>query len=393
MDRTILISILALVRACHGCYIGIVFAVFLLTSAQAAETTALYSLDEGFARGAVTARMELFNKTDQQHVLSVIGDINPGVILGTNVTIWGVIRQMDLESAGHLATELRQKLPHTLLASGVNESISLTKYPPQTLECGGSIGRRTFAPADITDPHLRPLGDTAWIDMAAQGAHDYYLCIGTILIDQGFTILGFPEHENLIAHASDKPKAIGNLVDVFRTLRRYATSKGKQIYFLGDPATDETVSDIDIYYMPARFFHTSFAQEYQNKIIRPHVGVGYSYSLSPKRVGDAMTAAPRGKHVVFYVDNWDSKQDDLRRFMELDGNNRRYLLTTSLQTARRGGAYFSFNLLHCAGCLAPDVVGDKCEVRSDGKTEYDAVNCGDIPTIKQAIQAQQAVKR
>jgi hypothetical protein len=92
--------------------------------------------------------------------------------------------------------------------------------------------------------------------------------------------------------------------------------------------------------------------------------------------------------VFFYVDNWDPRQDDLRRFMELDGDNRRYLLLTSAKTARRGGAYFILNMLHCVECIPASVVGDKCEIRPDGKTEYDAIVCGDLPAIKEARAAQ-----
>ena len=85
------------------------------------------------------------------------------------------------------------------------------------------------------------------------------------------------------------------------------------------------------------------------------------------------------------VDNWDANQDDLRRFMELDPSNRRYLLTTSAQTAHKYGAYFIPPMLHCVDCIPAKVVGDKCEIRPDGKTEYDAVTCGDIPAIKETF--------
>lgn len=240
----------------------------------------------------------------------------------------------------------------------------------------------------MVDLSQRSLGDTAWLDLARPEARDYYLCIGLALIDKGFTLIGFPEHENVIAHASSKPDAVTNFVSVFKQLRQYGESKGERIYFSGDPATDATVTEVDFYYVPARFFHTTFAQQYQNKVSRPGIGVGYAYSLSPRRVHDVMATVPPGRRVFFYVDNWDAKQDDLRRFMELDSANRRYLLSTSAHTARQGGAYFILNLLHCVDCIPASVVGDRCEVRPDGKTEYDAVTCGDLPTIKQALQAQ-----
>jgi len=148
------------------------------------------------------------------------------------------------------------------------------------------------------------------------------------------------------------------------------------------------VQEIDFYYVPSRFYHLTFAQKYQNRIARPGIGVGYSYSLSAERVRDVLATAPKNAHIFFYVDNWDAKQDDLRRFMELDGNNRRYLLTTSAQVAHKYGAYFILPMLHCVGCIPAQVVGDKCEIRADGKTEYDSVTCGDIATIKQALEMQ-----
>jgi hypothetical protein len=357
-----------------------------LHTAARAQPAPLYSLDEALAKGTVSPRMSLFNDTDQRHVLESIDKLDPGISYATYVGVWGVIRQQDIEAAGRLASKLRQQLPRTILGGGVNESVALS-MPPQTLHCGGEMGSRTFAPNAMVDLSQRALGDTAWLDLAKPEARDYYLCIGLALIDKGYTLIGFPEHENLIAHSSSKPNAIRNLVGVFKELRRYGNGKGQNIYISGDPATDDTAAEVDFYYVPSRFYHTTFAQRYQNKILRPGVGVGYTYSLSPQRVQDVMATVPSGRHVFFYVDNWDSKQDDLRRFMELDGANRRDLLQTSAQTARRGGAQFIFNLLHCVDCIPAGVVGDPCEIRSDGKTEYDAVACGDMPTIMDAMRA------
>jgi hypothetical protein len=44
--------------------------------------------------------------------------------------------------------------------------------------------------------------------------------------------------------------------------------------------------------------------------------------------------------------------------MELDGDNRRYLITTSAQIAHHYRAYFIPNLLHCGDCIPAKVVGD-----------------------------------
>lgn len=361
-----------------------------LVDAQQAEPVPpkpdLYSLNTAISKGVVSTRMSLFGATDQKHVLDTIQGLDPGMIYATYVGVWGTIRQQDLNSAEQLAGKLRQLLPHTILGGGVNESMSLS-IPPQTLTCGGQLGTRTFAPAAMIDSKQHALGDTAWLDLANPAARDYYVCVGTELIDRGFTLIGFPEHENVIGHASSKPEAIKNFVSLLDTLRHYGASKGERIYFSGDPATDDTVKEIDFYYVPSRFYHLTFAQKYQNKILRPGIGIGYSYSLSSARVHDVLATAPRNAHVFFYVDNWDANQDDLRRFMELDGDNRRYLLTTSAQTAHKYGAYFIPPMLHCVDCIPKKIVGDKCEIRPDGKTEYDAVTCGDIPAIKHARRA------
>lgn len=346
-----------------------------------------YSLDAAITKGVVNARMSLFSVTDQKHVFDTIAGLDPGMIYVTYVGVWGTIRQQDLNSAGRIADKLQQLMPHTILGGGVNESVSLS-IPPQTLNCGGQLGTKTFSPRAMIDPRQRALGDTSWLDLANPTARDYYLCVGTELIDRGYTLIGFPEHENLIAHASSKTEAIENFVSLLQVLRKYGAEKGRVIYFSGDPATDATVKQIDFYYVPARFYHLTFAQKYQNKVLRPGVGVGYSYSLSPARVHDVLATAPKHARVFFYVDNWDAKQDDLRRFMELDSDNRRYLLITSAQTARQNGAYFIPPMLHCVDCIPAAAVGDKCEIRADGKTEYDAVACGDIPTIKRVLAEQ-----
>ena len=364
------------------------YLLFLLLFAGAtAFGEPLYSVDAAIAKGVINARASLFNPTDQKHVLDSVRDLDPGLIYATYVGVWGTIRQQDLNSAGQLAAALRQRLPRTILGGGVNESVLLS-IAPQTLACGGTLGTRTFDPNGMVNHAGNQLGGTVWLDLANPTARDYYICVGTMLIDRGYTLIGFPEHENVIAHASSKPDAVRNFVSLLRTLRHYGVEKGQQVLFSGDPATDATVSEIDFYYVPSRFYHLTFAQKYQNRISRPGVGVGYSYSLSSARVRDVVSAAPRTAHVFFYVDNWDSSQDDLRRFMELDGDNRRYLLTASAQTAHKYGAYFILPLLHCVDCIPAKFVGDHCEIRPDGKTEYDAVTCGDIATLKQGLTEQ-----
>jgi hypothetical protein len=363
-----------------------VVAVILLTiTAARSENQQLYSVEEAMAKGVVNARINIFNPAEEQHALEALTELNPGWIYGTFVGVWGVTRQQDVDAGGRLAKTLREHFPRTLLGSGLNESISLAN-PPQTLACGGTLGMRTFAPAAMITPGKKELTGTAWLDLAKDTARDYYLCIGTMLIDRGYTVIGFAEHSNVIAHASSKSAAIENFVEIMSALRRYGASKGEKIYFSGDPSNDETAKKIDFLYVPSRFYHIDFAQKYQNKVLRPCIGVGYTYSLSPLRVQDVLAETPRNQRVFFYVDNWDAKQDDLRRFMELDAENRRSLIETSARTAHAKGAYFIPSLLHCVGCIPPEVVGDRCEMRPNGKSEYDAVTCSDVDAIKKALE-------
>jgi hypothetical protein len=89
---------------------------------------------------------------------------------------------------------------------------------------------------------------------------------------------------------------------------------------------------------------------------------------------------------MFYIDNWDPEQDDLRRLMELRSANRRTLIVKSAENAVAGGAYFIPTVYHCEGCgPRADVVGDPCEVLPNGKTQYDAFVCGDWSTIRKAL--------
>ena len=101
----------------------------LLAGSLHAETPSLYTLDEALSKGVVSPRMSLFNGTDQSHVLDSIADLDPGISFASYVGVWGVIRQQDLNIAGQLATQLRQKLPRTILGGGVNESVSLSAAP------------------------------------------------------------------------------------------------------------------------------------------------------------------------------------------------------------------------------------------------------------------------
>jgi hypothetical protein len=172
-------------------------------------------------------------------------------------------------------------------------------------------------------------------------------------------------------------------------LKAYGRSIGRAVYISGDVDMLQGRVDIDAAYLPSRFYHTTIQQykKYQNKISRPGIGVGYSYALSPQIVRDFHAKSPPGTRLFFYVDNWDPTQDELRRLMELDVANRRFLIVESAKTAHANGAYFIPSRNHRDGCIAPSVVGDRRELmpgRSD-RTEYDAVRCEDEAAIDEAL--------
>ena len=76
--------------------------------------------------------------------------------------------------------------------------------------------------------------------------------------------------------------------------------------------------------------------------------------------------------------------------MELDADNRRFLIRESARTARRFGALFMPALDACGACNSPDVVVDPCEKLVRGApviTEYSADRCEDLPTIRDALHS------
>jgi hypothetical protein len=67
-------------------------------------------------------------------------------------------------------------------------------------------------------------------------------------------------------------------------------------------------------------------------------------------------------------------QDDPQRFMELNADMRRMSIVR-------------LPLNHCEGCIPAAAVGDSCEIVRNMTTEYDALSCGDFPTISAALEA------
>jgi hypothetical protein len=232
--------------------------------------------------------------------------------------------------------------------------------------------------------------DRGMVDMAARkpAAAVFYDCFAQSYIDSGIAILRFEAPALMLKYASNPKAAERAFGEIAAHARAYAAAKGAHVYFIGDPALKGI--HLDGVYVPSRFYHTSaFAVKYQNKISRPDIGVGYSYALSPRIVRETVASVPAGTRVFFDVDHWDSTQDDLRRFMELDAENRRYLILQSMRNAKKGGASFVPPLDTCGGCTPRAAVVDACEKPpnpSPDYTEYNAIRCGDLATIREALR-------
>jgi hypothetical protein len=235
--------------------------------------------------------------------------------------------------------------------------------------------------------HREQTATAVWIDMAKPEAVAFYDCLAQNFIDSGVAILRFEAPGLMLKYSMNEAAAAKAFAEVAAHARAYAAKKGERVYFIGDPALKSV--HLDGVYVPSRFFHTSaFALKYRNKIARPGIGVGYSYALSPVMVKETVAAVPAGTRVFFDVDHWDSSQDDLRRFMELDADNRRFMIQQSMRNARKDGASFEAPLDSCGGCTPRSAVVDACEKPANPSPdyrEYNAVRCGDLPAIREAL--------
>jgi hypothetical protein len=253
------------------------------------------------------------------------------------------------------------------------------------LHCGGTLGDRHFS-ADAITSHRRQSQTSLWVNLAKPDAAAFYTCVAESYIDSGFAIIRFEAPVLVLRNSSDQAAAAKTYEAVRATLMRYADQHGRRVYFLCDPELAKHVR-LDGVLVPSRFYHTMLASalKYQNRIERPGIGVGYAFALSPLMVQDTLRSIPSGTKAFLAVDNRDPQQDDLRRFMELDPENRRFLIDKSAEIARQGGAHFVIPLDGCAGCTPPAAVVDRCEILNDSSTEYNAVRCGDLVTIRNGL--------
>ena len=356
--------------------------------------TAANALDRAIAQGVVNWRIDPQWPATKDGELGLLQRLHPGLIYKIGLrTGWGQVDEKTFKSAADIAGVVKARLPDIMLGIGMGETVKPDL--DVTLDCEGAT--RRFPAAPMTNPQRPLLGGTAWIDVSTDAGRDFYECQGRKLIHAGYSLINPDGGGLVIKNAASPQKAVRNFNQVFASLKAYGQSIGRAVFVSGDVDMLQAGVEIDAAYLPSRFYHITIPQykNYQNKVPRPGIGVGYSYVLSPRIISDFRARSPSRTRLFFYIDNWDPAQDDLRRLMELDGANRRFLIVESAKTAHAGGAYFIPSLNHCDGCIAPSSIGDTCELmpgRTD-KTEYDAIRCGDEAAIKEALDRQGAAGR
>jgi hypothetical protein len=354
-----------------------------LLPAYGAETP--YTFQEALDRGAIAIQAS-HPQGETDNLIKHLPDVDPGIISGFSY-FWGGPTQKRLENAAADAANIRQQLPRVLLEGLFTEGV----HPgyDETLHCGGTMGDRRFSVDQISAGKAQTKTNV-WVDLAKPGAVAFYECVGSAYINMGTSLIRF-EAPGLMTKNSINPAAeLKGFKQVQNYLHIYAASKGLSVIWGGDPVLAQHMH-MDYVTVPSRFYHTFLqsALKYQNIISRPGIGVGYSYALSPLMVSDTVNSVPPGTKVFFNIDNWDSRQDDLRRYMELDADNRRFLVQQSVINAHRKGAYFMPDMDGCGGCTPVEVVVDPCELVLSQKTgtgtEYNAIRCNDLPSLKTAL--------
>lgn len=367
--------------------------IFVLTFAllfSGSTGAAQYDFNEALDHhGAVDLNFNPWADVPIETTVEALRTLDVGVVNRVGFFYGGVSTKF-LQSLQRATTLIHASLPKAIIGGGFNEAL-YSNYKA-TLPCVTSEAKEeTFSAEQLVGAgKLAP--DQPLVDLGLKSAQDYYICIGMLQIDMGISLLHFEAPGEVLNAASDRSLAISGYKTVMQALAKYAGSKGQTVYFSGDPTLAAAVS-LDAIYTPARFFHTTVKSvlRYQNKIARPGRGVGYTYALSHAIARDTLSQVPSHTKVLFYVDNWDESQDDLRRYMELDPANRRELLVLSGQAAKEEGVYFLPPVIGCVGCVKITHVGDSCELRGDAAkqvSEYSAPICHDLDAIKASLAAQ-----
>ncbi len=368
----------------HRLYVYTILALFI-SIPSSGKCESLYDFDEAVGRGVVDI---IFNpKSDRplDAVIDHLAELDPGIVNRFGFAFGGPNKEF-LEQQATVLRRIRSRLPRSLLGAVFPQDIFKdyhVKLPCDT-QTDSEYTAASMQADSVMPPHLQRF---VRLDMSKIEAQDYEICLGKIYVRQGFTFLQLEGMPATVAHSSSRVAAVAGYKRVRDAVQGYAEAMGVRLYFSGDWQFAREFH-FNATYDPARFFHTTIPEllRYQNRISQPGVGNGYTYVLSQKIVADRVASVPPYTKVMFYIDNWDPEQDDLRRLMELAAANRRTLIIQSSEQAAAGNAYFIPTVYHCESC-GPNaqVVGDACEVLPNGKTQYDAYACGDWPAIRRAL--------
>ena len=343
---------------------------------------------EAVSHGVVDVVYSKYNKRSIEPVVDHIGELDPGIVNRFGFAFGGP-DLADLERQATILRRMRALLPRALMGAVFPQDLS--KGYAVSLKCGGN--ERTFLATTMMSAAPLPpelARDFVMLDMSKSELQDYEICLGKIYVDQGFSFMHFEQLWSVVIRSESQPAAMAGYHRIQNEVRDYAATFGRRIYFSGDWLS-ATELHLEAVYEPSRFYHTTVPAylKYQNRVPRPGIGVGYTYTFSPQIITESVARVPPYTLVMFYVDNWNPAQDDLRRMMELDGQNRRTLLIKSAENAAKGGAYFIPTIFHCPCGPDKEEVGDSCEDASGGgPTQYDGYMCGDWPTIHQALLVQ-----
>ena len=366
-------------------YVYAVLGLIVVTAPLTAKGESLYDFDEAVGRGVVDINFNPRFERPLNAVIDHLAELDPGIVNRFGFHFGGPDREF-LERQAALLGQIRSRLPRSLMGAVFPQDVSKDYHV--TLPCGPQTGREYTAASMKAESVLpSPLQRFVMLDMSKAEAQDYEICLGQIYVQQGFSFLQFEGMAGIIPHSGSPAAALAGYERIRNAVKDYAETMGTRIYFSGDWQFARELR-LNATYDPARFFHTTIPElaRYQNRISQPAVGNGYTYVLSPRIIAERVASVPSYTKVMFYVDNWDPEQDDLRRLMELGSANRRTLIVRSAENAAAGGAYFIPALYHCEGCgPKAEVIGDPCEILPNGKTQYDAYVCGDWPTIRQAL--------
>jgi hypothetical protein len=341
-----------------------------------------YSFKEAVDHGVIDFVTNPWAQPDVGIDLDAIGQLDPGLVnrLGFE---YGGVSEARLNFSGNVASEIHKILPRARIGGGFPENL-IADYKA-SLPCESETDVRTFSRDGLVGKAFDRDGKYFWIDPSLKPAQDYYICIGKAQIRRHFNHLHFEEADNILANCAVRSACVTGYKRIQAELQEYAKKVGILLSFSGEPKLSQELT-LDSVYIPARFYIDDFDQQYRNKV-KTAVGNGYTYVLSPQIVQDVLGEVPKATRVLFYVDNFDARQDDLRRMMELDGVNRRELIIRSAEVAARYGAIFIPSYNHCNGCVPSDVVGDSCEV-GPKLSVYNARVCGDLQVIKASLGAE-----